>query len=535
MATLDYVDVPPGATRLRKQSNSPPKKNDASEEIRPAPKIFTSFPHPSPPASPTSFKRRSLLTSTAESLASPTLSLIPQLLLSSTLPSSNEVPNTSTNPPKKGEPVLLSTRDPLSLPIMSVNFKRFVSIIEPVFWLQDRIEEILFWKRGWMRTAVWMCAYVFLCFYPRLLLLLPHIALISIILSTYPYSSSPNSTTDQPPPSIPPTEGSVPWQANIQGIQNLMGFVADVHDVAQPYVSHLWLTPYNESTAPVRKIKYAPYILRFLVITFLPLLFVINLPHFPIREACLIIGLTPFVLTHPAVQRIIPAIVTILAKYAPLVRPRLQQFKDSAISILHRGANKIDADKQSSKTEPPLPFSMVLQRIVDDDRLTDECWNSEMREVQLWENERWGGPLPTDSPTMAAATSSSSVAPAQKGWSKQNLRPGERTGWTRGRDGWNGGGPGGSGNIVEGSGAVSSNLTFSLAPGWAFVESEDWRKDVQCEWSGCGGDPDGWVYTNDNWLGPRPTPYTSGGGSLTRKRRWIRRVWYDPKRASTDG
>ena len=34
----------------------------------------------------------------------------------------------------------------------------------------------------------------------------------------------------------------------------------------------------------------------------------------------------------------------------------------------------------------------------------------------------------------------------------------------------------------------SSNLTFSLAPGWAFVESEDWRKDVQCAWSGCGGD-----------------------------------------------
>ena len=34
----------------------------------------------------------------------------------------------------------------------------------------------------------------------------------------------------------------------------------------------------------------------------------------------------------------------------------------------------------------------------------------------------------------------------------------------------------------------SDNLTFSLAPGWAFVESEDWRKDVQCAWSGCGGD-----------------------------------------------
>jgi len=34
----------------------------------------------------------------------------------------------------------------------------------------------------------------------------------------------------------------------------------------------------------------------------------------------------------------------------------------------------------------------------------------------------------------------------------------------------------------------SSNLTFSLAPGWAFIDSEDWRKDIQCAWSGCGGD-----------------------------------------------
>lgn len=32
---------------------------------------------------------------------------------------------------------------------------------------------------------------------------------------------------------------------------------------------------------------------------------------------------------------------------------------------------------------------LVVQRLLDDDRLSDECWNSEMREVELWENERW--------------------------------------------------------------------------------------------------------------------------------------------------
>jgi hypothetical protein len=35
------------------------------------------------------------------------------------------------------------------------------------------------------------------------------------------------------------------------------------------------------------------------------------------------------------------------------------------------------------KKSIPLPLSMVVQRLIDDDRLSDECWNSEMREVQL--------------------------------------------------------------------------------------------------------------------------------------------------------
>ena len=34
----------------------------------------------------------------------------------------------------------------------------------------------------------------------------------------------------------------------------------------------------------------------------------------------------------------------------------------------------------------------------------------------------------------------------------------------------------------------SSNLTFSLAPGWSSVEYEDWRNDVRCAWLDCGGD-----------------------------------------------
>jgi hypothetical protein len=54
-------------------------------------------------------------------------------------------------------------RDPLSIPITTVNFRRFVSKVGPVFWLQDRLEEILMWRRGWTVTSAWMAFYAFLC------------------------------------------------------------------------------------------------------------------------------------------------------------------------------------------------------------------------------------------------------------------------------------------------------------------------------------------------------------------------------------
>ena len=57
----------------------------------------------------------------------------------------------------------MSTKDPLSVPILTVNFRRFVSCVGPVFWLQDRIEEIVVWKKGWKVTCAWLCAYGFFC------------------------------------------------------------------------------------------------------------------------------------------------------------------------------------------------------------------------------------------------------------------------------------------------------------------------------------------------------------------------------------
>lgn len=73
---------------------------------------------------------------------------------------------------------------------------------------------------------------------------------------------------------------------------------------------------------------------------------------------------------------------------------------------------------------------MRMARIVDDDRLEDRHWRSELREVELWENERYSD--------------------KDKGFSKASLRPGERKAWTRGRDGWSDEGPDGNGDVRSG-------------------------------------------------------------------------------------
>jgi hypothetical protein len=59
-------------------------------------------------------------------------------------------------------------------------------------------------------------------YFPKLVLLLPNVLLVSILLATYPSSNDPPDHKKLSPPA-PPGEGSVDWQANLQAIQNLMG------------------------------------------------------------------------------------------------------------------------------------------------------------------------------------------------------------------------------------------------------------------------------------------------------------------------
>lgn len=66
-------------------------------------------------------------------------------------------------------------------------------------------------------------------YFPRLILLLPHIIVLSILLATHPSLRSAKPDEDEekkPAPTTPPAqagEGSVDWLANVQAIQNLMG------------------------------------------------------------------------------------------------------------------------------------------------------------------------------------------------------------------------------------------------------------------------------------------------------------------------
>jgi hypothetical protein len=87
---------------------------------------------------------------------------IPGMLLAATTQS---MPTAPTSPREifESNGKLLSNRDALSIQITTTNFRQFVSRSGPIFWFQDRVEEIILWKRGWCYTAAWGCAYTFLC------------------------------------------------------------------------------------------------------------------------------------------------------------------------------------------------------------------------------------------------------------------------------------------------------------------------------------------------------------------------------------
>ena len=190
----------------------------------------------------------------------------------------------------------------------------------------------------------------------------------------------------------------------------------------EPYTYHLYLHPShlttNQSRTPISSSSstpirppspYTPHILTLLVISFPFLAFIISLPFFPIRGVCLIGGLLPFFLTHPWTRKVGAFVLKVLIIHGlPIAWKRIEELtwraqsycRDSPLKFWFaktRGEEKESEEGHSSIGEslsdvnPITSFKIFLQRVLDDDRLSDSCWNSEKREVELWENERFGG------------------------------------------------------------------------------------------------------------------------------------------------
>lgn len=143
---LDYVDIPSCATPLRSTGTG------STSSTRPLKKIATSLP-----TSNASEPRASL--SSSPTSATPKLSYnISSALLAAGL----HMPSPSAANPRKTAN-LMSSKDPLSLPLTTTNFRRFAGKCGPIFWVEDRLEEIIMWRKGNMYTGAWMAAYAFIC------------------------------------------------------------------------------------------------------------------------------------------------------------------------------------------------------------------------------------------------------------------------------------------------------------------------------------------------------------------------------------
>jgi len=141
--SMDYVDIPSVANRLSSNDGRPSQPHEPRTQTSFKP-VCTSEIHTEP---------------TTSTPAKTMLGNLPALLLASTA----GIPSSGNFSSQRGPGTLITTRDPLTIPIVTANFRRFIPKVGPIFWLQDRIEEVLMWKRGWKVTTTWIAAYAFLC------------------------------------------------------------------------------------------------------------------------------------------------------------------------------------------------------------------------------------------------------------------------------------------------------------------------------------------------------------------------------------
>ncbi|TXT15543.1 hypothetical protein VHUM_00046 [Vanrija humicola] len=418
---------------------------------------------------------------------------------------------------------LTSQKETLGLNVMSNNFRRFLTKVGPIVWLQDRVEEVLFWQKP-LWTWAWMALWAFICFFPRILLLLPSAIVLVIYLTVQEKKeplpslfgvlipSAPDPGTErvggddasasytastvegkEGAPQAPPGDATSTTDIlmNMQAIQNLMGVIADVFEAATPWLNYIA----GKDTSPT---------------------------SFPISPTLIILLLLPPTLVLPLTPGwAIPWLLLPAGWAGPLLfHPNLTQL----IENLPRSRAALEARAE-------------LEDRVLTDALPDELGRRPIARVEVWENERLD-PVVSAKPTAAAQLPAGA-------YSSRFLRPGERGGWVK---------------VRTASGTYShehiwedeedrpdhgDRMALALKDRWAFVPGEDWRVDVCGLWSDVGTDPDGWVYTDDSWSNTatvskvdNPVGTPGGGASApatgaaatrrpTRRRRWWRRVYYD--------
>ena len=185
---------------------------------------------------------------------------------------------------------------------------------------------------------------------------------------------------------------------------------SDTDDAILPFLPHLtYQTPYTSLLLTTSIVT---------LLSSIPLVYFI-----PLRLTVLTLGLLPFFFTHPFTQ-----------------------------STLLSALNTISVSPSWK-----VAFSWFY-RVLDDDKLEDKHWRAELRQVEVFENERWNPysreASSSTAPTVSGFSGSGFVAPpplgtydktitgvgkySQSGWGKSNLKSGERKTWTRGRDGWSG-------------------------------------------------------------------------------------------------
>ncbi|EPQ27380.1 uncharacterized protein PFL1_04919 [Pseudozyma flocculosa PF-1] len=412
------------------------------------------------------------------------------------------------------------TKEPLSLPTTTKNFRGFVQKSGPIFFFQDGVQATLVWQdTSW--TLMWMAIWAVISIYPWTLVLMPSTVLAFILISTHrarfedpmttatkakeaaaaaaaASSSSPSKASaghrehskaqqakraaagptpadvleystghptktgegDVKPPLVPnpPHEGSIKYYENLRDIQNMMRLVIDGYDAIAPLVPYLNWSSYTRSL----------HVFQLSILVTALLFFVA--PYIPYRLVLFLAGEGAFILNHPWT---LPALQG--------VGKRINSSREGRrmVKLLKEGGHR-------------------LREWVEQDRLDDDVWEKGWRNVEMFENERF-------QPTNRASSSSGLVG----GWSAHNLNVGERRPWTKGADGWSSDDL----DVIPGASIdISRQVSMTLEAGWAWIPSEDWRIDWGGSWSSVGVDDEGYVYTDSSWQKPSPYPYGHGGG-----------------------